>query len=69
MSLVENGRGMGLYHIKAVEREISEGRLKALPLVTNITIGADVILRIDTPEHPSVTKFVSVVREVFKNHV
>jgi DNA-binding transcriptional LysR family regulator len=67
MSLVESGKGMGIYHTKAVEREISEGRLKVLPLVNDIWVGADALLLTDAPEHPAVGKFISVVKEAFKN--
>jgi DNA-binding transcriptional LysR family regulator len=67
MNLVENGQGMGLYHVKIVEREIAEGRLKAIPLVNDIWVGADVLLRTDTPEHPMAEKFVSLVKKAFKN--
>jgi DNA-binding transcriptional LysR family regulator len=67
MSLVESGNGMGLYHIKAVEREISEGRLKALPLADDIWVGADALLLADAPEHPAAGRFISLVKEAFKN--
>jgi DNA-binding transcriptional LysR family regulator len=67
MNLVENGQGMGLYHVKIVEREIAEGRLKAIPLVNDIWVGADVLLRTDTPEHPMAERFISLVRKAFKN--
>ena len=67
MNLVENGQGMGLYHVKIVEREIAEGRLKAIPLVNDIWVGADVLLRADGPEHPMAGKFVSLIKKAFKN--
>ncbi len=67
MSLVESGNGMGFYHIKAVEREISEGRLKALPLADDIWVGADALLLADAPEHPAADRFISLVKEAFKN--
>jgi DNA-binding transcriptional LysR family regulator len=67
MNLVENGQGMGLYHVKIVEREIAAGRLKAIPLVNDIWVGADVLLRTDTPEHPMAERFVSLVKKAFKN--
>jgi len=67
INLVEKGQGMGLYHMKVVEREIAEGRLKAIPLVNDIWVGADVLLRSDTPEHPVARRFVSLVKEAFKN--
>jgi DNA-binding transcriptional LysR family regulator len=66
LGLVENGKGMGLYHLKVVERGISEGRLKALPLVDDIWVGVDVLLRADTPQQPMAESFVSLVREAFR---
>lgn len=68
MSLVESGKGMGLYYLKVVEREIAEGRLKALPLDNDIWVGADALIRTDAPEHPAVGRFISLVKEAFKNH-
>ncbi len=65
ISLVENGEGVGLYHIKSVERSISEGRLKILPLSGEIWVGVDAILRTDAPEHPMAEKFMSLVKEAF----
>jgi DNA-binding transcriptional LysR family regulator len=68
LSLVANGKGVGLYHIKAVEREIAEGRLKALPLVNEITVGVDALLRSDAPVHPLAERFIYLVIEEFKDH-
>lgn len=65
INLVENGGGMGLYHEKSVERAISEGRLKALPLPRGISVVADAVLRTDAPEHPMAAKFISLVKECF----
>ena len=67
INLVENGGGMGLYHEKSVERAISDGRLKALPLPRNISVVAEAILRSDAPEHPIAGKFIALVKEYFKN--
>ena len=66
ISLVENGGGMGLYHEKSVERAISDGRLKALPLPRSISVVADAVLRADAPEHPIARKFIALARECFK---
>ena len=68
MSLVENGKGVGLYHLKVVEKEIAEGRLKALPLVNDIWVRTEALLRTDSHEHPSVKDFISLVKKAFKNH-
>lgn len=69
IQLVENGDGVGLHHIRSVEKAIAEGRLKALPLSGEIWVGVDALLRTDAPEHPMAQKFVSLVREAFEpNH-
>jgi len=65
INLVENGEGVGLHHIKSVERSISEGRLKILPLSGEIWVGVDAILRTDAPEHPMAERFMSLVKEAF----
>ena len=67
MSLVENGRGMSLYHIKNVEKGISEGRLKELPLPGDIYVGADALLLDNAPVHPMADRFISLVREAFES--
>ncbi|HEY78225.1 MAG TPA: LysR family transcriptional regulator [Dehalococcoidia bacterium] len=68
LSLVESGKGVGLYHIKAVGKEIAEGRLKALPLANDITVGVDALLRSDAPVHPLAERFIHLVIEEFKAH-
>jgi DNA-binding transcriptional LysR family regulator len=65
INLVENGEGVGFHHIKSVERAISEGRLKALPLSREIWVGVNALLRADAPEHPMTERFISLVREAF----
>jgi DNA-binding transcriptional LysR family regulator len=67
MNLIEKGQGMGLYHMKVVEREIAEGRLKTIPLASDILVGADALLRMDAPQHPAAGKFISSVKQAFKN--
>ena len=69
INLVENGEGVGLHHIKSVEKSISEGRLKILPLSGEIWVGVDALLRADAPEHPMAEKFISLVREAFGNQI
>ena len=63
-----SGRGMGLFHMKLVERKIAEGQLKELPLFNDILVGVDALLHIDGPEHPVAGKFIALVREVFEDH-
>ena len=67
INLVEHGGGMGLYHEKSVERAISDGRLKALPLPRSISVVAQAVLRSDAPEHPIARKFIALVKDCFKN--
>ena len=66
INLVENGEGVGLHHIKSVEKAVAEGRLKVLPLSGEIWVGVDALLRTDAPEYPMAEKFVSLVREAFE---
>ncbi len=68
INLVESGKGMGLYHTKVVEREVSEGRLKVLPLDNDILVGVDALLRADVPMHPLVERFIPLLREKFTDH-
>jgi DNA-binding transcriptional LysR family regulator len=67
ISLVENGEGVGLHHIRSVEKAIAEGRLRVLSLSRDITVGVDALLRADAPEHPMAEDFISLVRETFAN--
>jgi len=67
INLVENGEGVGLHHIKSVEKPIAEGRLKVLPLTGDIYVGAEAILRSDAPEHPMAPKFISLVKDTLAN--
>ncbi|MFH1647429.1 MAG: LysR family transcriptional regulator [Chloroflexota bacterium] len=66
INLVENGKGVGLHHIRSVERAIAEGRLKTLPLADDIWVGVDALTRHDAPEHPMVEGFISLVRDAFE---
>lgn len=68
MSLVKNGKGMSLYHINNVEKDITEGTLKTLTLSDDIWVGANALLRSNAPEHPMADRFISLVREAFVNH-
>ena len=68
INLVENGEGVGFQHIKSVERSISEGRLKILPLDEDIYVGMEALLHTDAPEHAMAQKFISAVKECLKNN-
>jgi DNA-binding transcriptional LysR family regulator len=65
-SLVESGKGMGLYHRKSVEKDISEGKLKALPLPGDIYVGADALIRNDAPDHAMTLQFITLVKKAFE---
>jgi DNA-binding transcriptional LysR family regulator len=67
-SLVESGKGMGLYHLKSVAQEISSGRLKPLPLPGELYVGADVLIRTDAPEHAMTEQFITLVKKEFENN-
>lgn len=67
-SLVENGKGIGFYYIKNVEKEVSEGRLRVLPLTNDIRVGVDVLVRRDAFLPPIAERFISLLREAFQSH-
>ncbi len=67
INLVEHGDGVGLHHIRSVEKSIAEGRLKVLPLNGDIYVGVEAVLRADGPEHPMAQKFISLVKEALEN--
>jgi len=64
-SLVEDGKGISFYHIKNVEKEVSEGRLKILHLIDDIQVGVDVLVRRDVILPPIANRFISLARETF----
>jgi DNA-binding transcriptional LysR family regulator len=66
-SLVESGRGVGLYYEKNVEKEVSEGRLRVLPVAGDMRVGADVLVRKDAFLSPMAEKFISLLRGAFQN--
>ena len=66
INLIANGEGIGLYHMKSVQKDIAEGRLKELLLSADITVVAGAILRADAPEHPMAQRFLSLARESFQ---
>jgi DNA-binding transcriptional LysR family regulator len=68
INLVENGEGVGLHHIKSVEKSVAEGRLKVLPLNGDIYVGVEALLHADSPEHPMTQKFISAIRDCLKKN-
>jgi DNA-binding transcriptional LysR family regulator len=66
-NLVEDGKGMALFHLKSVAKDISNGRLKVLPLPGDIFVGADVLVRTDATEHPMTEQFITLVKEAFND--
>ena len=67
MNLIKNGRGMSVFHVKDVEKDIVNGQLKALMLTDNIWVGAAALLREDSPEHPMANNFISLAKDAFIN--
>jgi DNA-binding transcriptional LysR family regulator len=67
-NLVEDGKGMALYHLKSVAKDISSGRLKEIPLPGDIFVGADVLVRNDAPEQAMTEQFIALVKQAFDNH-
>ena len=66
--LVENGKGIGFYYVNNVEKEVSEGRLRVLPLVDDIRVGVDALVRRDAFLPPIAERFISLLREAFQGH-
>lgn len=62
-SLVEDGKGISFFCMKNVEKEVSEGRLKILPLEEDIRVGVDVLVRQDVILPPIANSFISLARE------
>jgi DNA-binding transcriptional LysR family regulator len=67
ISLVESGQGVGFYHVKSVQKEIGDGRLIALPMSGDISVGVDALLRAGAPEHPMAEGFISLVTEALQS--
>lgn len=67
-SLVENGKGIGFYYTKNVEKEVAEGRLKVLPLGNDIRMGVDTLVRRDAFLPPIAERFISLLIEEFQRH-
>jgi len=67
-SLIETGKSIGFYYVKNVEKEVSEGRLKVLPLSNDIRMGVDALIRKDAFLSPTAEIFISLLREAFQGH-
>jgi DNA-binding transcriptional LysR family regulator len=67
-SLVENGKGIGFYYINNIEKEVSEGLLRVLPLNVDIRVGVDALIRKDAFLTPIAERFISFVKKAFQNH-
>jgi DNA-binding transcriptional LysR family regulator len=67
INLVENGDGVGLHHIRSVEKHISEGRLKVLPMSGDIFVGVEAILRTDAPRNPMADKFIALAKQALES--
>jgi len=66
-SLVEDGKGISFFCMKNVEKEVSEGRLKILPLEEDIWVGVDVLVRQDVILSPIANSFISLARETLSS--
>lgn len=66
-SLVKMGQGVALLLEDNVIDELRDGRLKALPFKEEIKIGVDVLVHKDNPLRSIGTKFVSLLRQAYKN--
>jgi DNA-binding transcriptional LysR family regulator len=65
-SLVESGKGISFYYARNVDKEVSNGRLRVVPVTNNdIRIGVDALVRRDAPLPPIAEKFISLLREAF----
>jgi DNA-binding transcriptional LysR family regulator len=66
-SLVKMGQGVALLLEDNVIDELRDGKLKALPFKEEISIGVDVLVHKDNPLRPIGSKFVSLLRQAYKN--
>ena len=64
--LVEIGEVLDFLHMKSVEREISQGRLAIVPLLNDLRVGADALVRKDTYITKVIDTFISLVRRTFQ---
>jgi len=66
-SLVSIGKGVALVLETSVEGELPGGKLRALPFKEDIRIGVDILVHKDNPLRSMGNRFVSLVREAYKN--
>jgi DNA-binding transcriptional LysR family regulator len=66
-SLVKMGQGVALLLEDNVIDELRDGSLKALPFKEDIEIGVEVLVHRDNPLRSIGTKFISLLRQAYKN--
>lgn len=66
-SLVSIGKGVALVLETSLEGELPGGKLRALPFKEDIRIGVDILVHKDNPLRSMGNRFVSLVREAYKN--
>lgn len=66
-SLVKMGQGVALLLEDNVIDELRDGKLTALPFKEEIGIGVDVLVHQDNPLRSIGTKFISLLRQAYKN--
>jgi DNA-binding transcriptional LysR family regulator len=63
-SLVENGKGLSFTLANDIEKQVSEGRLKLVPLKEYLYLTAEAVTRSDI-SNPIIEKFISMVKQAF----
>lgn len=63
--LAKEGRGIALIHISYVQDETASGRLKIVPVVDDIRVGADLLIHKSIPLPLMASKFAPILREAF----
>jgi len=66
-SLVKMGQGVALLLEDNVIDELRDGKLKALPFKEDIKIGVEVLVHRDNPLRSIGTKFISLLKQAYKN--
>ena len=64
--IVEIGEVLDFLHIKSVEREVSQGRLAIVPVLNDLVVGADALVRKDSYITKAIDAFISLVRRTFQ---
>jgi len=63
--LVENDLGLGFTIADYIEKEVTEGLLRIVPLKEDAWITAHAIMRSDTFTYPIINRFISLVKQAF----